>query len=629
MSRTTTSAAAVALLLVVAACSGGDPDPADAGDEADGTAAALAEGLASGDLADLAFTETTGDDATADYETVVEGMDEVEPTVELGDVEEDGDSATATLSWSWPVSEEQAWEYDSEVELERVDDEWRVVWGHQVVEPSLNAASVLDLQGVGGGRGDIVGNRGVKLVTERPVVRVGIDRTTIPDRDPVPSARELAALVDIDVAPYARSVKGSGEKAFVEAIVFRSTEVPPAVASGVKRIPGAVLLPDELPLAPTRTFAAEILGTVGPVTAEMIEEDPDLEAGDEVGLSGLQGRYDEQLRGEPGLAVVALGSDGKERRITEIGGKQGEDLKLSMDVDLQTTAESLLSDVGPASSIVAIRPSDGAVLVAANGPGNDGQNFATFGQYAPGSTFKVVSSLALLRSGLGPGDVLPCESSVVVDGKRFENYDDYPAGGLGRIPFRTALANSCNTAFIAARDRLEPTDLANAAASLGFGVDHDIGFPAFFGSVAPPASETEGAADLIGQGKVLASPMAMATVLASVVAGEIVVPRLVDDAYAAPPEGVPGPSAGEARQLQDLLRGVVTNGSGRALADLPGPPVLAKTGTAEFGSGANLRTHAWMIGAQGDLAVAVFVGLGSSGSGTAGPILEAFLRAAR
>jgi hypothetical protein len=57
--------------------------------------------------------------------------------------------------------------------------------------------------------------------------------------------------------------------------------------------------------------------------------------------------------------------------------------------------------------------------------------------------------------------------------------------------------------------------------------------------------------------------------------------------------------------------------------------VIAKTGTAEFGTGEDLQTHAWMIAAQGDLAVAVFVEVGSSGSGTAGPILEGILRAAR
>ena len=57
--------------------------------------------------------------------------------------------------------------------------------------------------------------------------------------------------------------------------------------------------------------------------------------------------------------------------------------------------------------------------------------------------------------------------------------------------------------------------------------------------------------------------------------------------------------------------------------------MIAKTGTAEFEASGKVLTHAWMIAAQGDLAVAVFVDIGESGSGTAGPILEAFLRAAR
>ena len=73
------------------------------------------------------------------------------------------------------------------------------------------------------------------------------------------------------------------------------------------------------------------------------------------------------------------------------------------------------------------------------------------------------------------------------------------------------------------------------------------------------------------------------------------------------------------------MRAVVTDGSGRVLADLPGAPVLAKTGTAEYGQKAPLRTHAWMVAIHGNLAVAVFVEDGQSGSGTAGPILRQFL----
>ena len=107
------------------------------------------------------------------------------------------------------------------------------------------------------------------------------------------------------------------------------------------------------------------------------------------------------------------------------------------------------------------------------------------------------------------------------------------------------------------------------------------------------------------------------------------VPCLVTSVTSPAPEACRALEPAEAEALRALLRGVVTSGSGSGLLDVPGPPVIAKTGTAEFEKNGKLLTHAWMIAAQGDLAVAVFVDEGSSGSGTAGPILEQFLRAAQ
>jgi cell division protein FtsI/penicillin-binding protein 2 len=134
---------------------------------------------------------------------------------------------------------------------------------------------------------------------------------------------------------------------------------------------------------------------------------------------------------------------------------------------------------------------------------------------------------------------------------------------------------------------------------------------------------------MIGQGAVLGSPMAMATVVASVLKGSAVLPRLLPDHETQQQEPPKPLTETEARQLRTLMRGVVERGSGEVLADLPGPPVIAKTGTAEFGNEPPLPTHAWMIAGQGDLAVAVFVEEGDSGSQTAGPVLELFLRAMR
>jgi cell division protein FtsI/penicillin-binding protein 2 len=197
---------------------------------------------------------------------------------------------------------------------------------------------------------------------------------------------------------------------------------------------------------------------------------------------------------------------------------------------------------------------------------------------------------------------------------------------LGRITLREAVAHSCNTAFIGARDRLDEGVLQDAAESLGLGVDFDLGFPAYFGQVPPPESETEAAADLIGQGTVLASPLTMASVAASVRDGRTVVPHLLEG-YAPAADPAEPLTRREAAALRTLMRAVVTEGSGAFLADLT-DEVGAKTGTAEYGEpgpDGSLPTHAWMVATTADLAVAVFVADGVSGSRTAGPLLEAFL----
>jgi cell division protein FtsI/penicillin-binding protein 2 len=271
---------------------------------------------------------------------------------------------------------------------------------------------------------------------------------------------------------------------------------------------------------------------------------------------------------------------------------------------------------------------------------------ATLGQFAPGSTFKVASALALLRSGLSPDSPVTCPPTVTVDGREFQNFPGYPSDKMGDVSLGTAFANSCNTAFISARDSASQDELIDAAGSLGLVPDASLGFPAFLGAVPSDSDGTDHAASMIGQGRVLASPLGMATVAASVGRGSTVVPRLV-----VLPEGTPAPepsdteqpepdsseaarpqvplTADEAATLKSLMRSVVTEGGATFLQDVPGEEVAAKTGTAQFGEADNLQNHVWMIAVQGDLAVAVFVDIGDYGSTTAGPLMKAFLEAAQ
>jgi hypothetical protein len=609
----------LALSLALAGCGGDDgPDPRTA-------AAALAAGLASGDLSKVTFADESAGQVQTAYHTALGDLADVKPKVSVGSVATgDNGRATATLQWSWPLG--KGWSYSTRVPMQASGSTWEITWSDAVLQPRLTAGQTLHTSLIGAKRGDILGPHGVGLVTDRPVLRFGVDRIKVPASQAADSARRLAQLVGIDVASYVKQVKAAGPKAFVQAIAYRQDEVPPAVQNGYHRIRGVDAIYARIPLGITKEFAAPILGTVGPVTAEIIKDNPGVyQVGDLAGLSGLEARYDEQLRGTPGVVVSAVDSDGKGTQLFKSPAVDGTPLHLTLDPRLQMLAEHILSTVGPASAIVAIRPSTGAILAAANGPGNDGYNDATYGRFAPGSTFKTVASLALLRKGVTPSSPVECPTSVDVDGKVFTNDSEYPPGANGRITLATALANSCNTAYINERTHLGRKDLVDAAATLGMGVDHDTGFPSYFGSVVPPTTETTKAADMIGQGQILASPMTMATVMASVVAGHTVVPRLVTSLAPDKPSAEPLTAAQDAT-LKTMLRGVVLGGTGAELRDVPGPPVIAKTGTAEFDRDGKRLTHAWMIAGYGDLAVCAFVDVGHTGAGVAGPLLEQFLR---
>lgn len=631
--RTAVLGGLVAALVATSACSVvglGGPKAQDTADD-------LAKALSAGRLTGLRFTGGTARQAQRLWDTSVAGLGGAHPVVSIRSVTKgSGGRPTSTrLRYRWALpGTDRAWTYTTTARLSQgADDAWRVRLAPTLVHPALTAGGRLTATHDFAPRADILGAGDSRLVTDRPVLRLGIDKTRLPAARQPAAARALARRLGVDPAAFAARVAAAGDKAFVEALVLRPADARRFLNDGTAALPGVSVFHDTLPLAPSRDFARALLGTVGPVDADIVKKSGGVyQSGDDAGLSGLESRYDEQLRGTPGTTVRVVNAKGSSRRLFQVQPRPGTPLRTTLDPRLQRAAERALGGVTPASAVVAVRPSTGDLVAVANGQGSAGYATATLGRYAPGSTFKVVSSLALLRAGVQPSSPVQCPATTVVDGKRFKNYSDYPPNGLGRITLATAVANSCNTAFVGERDRVSQRDLADAAASLGLGVDHDLGFPAYLGSVpgteADAGSATGHAASMIGQGRVLVSPMAMAGVAASVARGRTVVPRLLPAHKADGTSGATPLTAAEAARLRELMRGVVTRGSGAFLASLPGAPALAKTGTAEFGDRRPPQTHAWMIAVHGDLAVAVFVDVGQSGSQTAGPVLDRFLRAA-
>jgi cell division protein FtsI/penicillin-binding protein 2 len=636
------------LVLAVAGCGilPPRPNPGPDGNTADQAAAALAAGLSAKDLSPLPFTGASGAAVNDLFQPLVAGMGPLKPSVTVTSVSRDGSTATAklTFSWTFPGVPER-WTYETEARLAEESGQWKTSWQPSIVQPQLDGTKRLSQRRLYPERGELQGEEGEPIVVERPVFRIGIDKAKVSGDQAKASAVRLAKVVKVNPKAYAKKVTAAGSSAFVPAIVLRMDSPDLPRGSRIRAIPGALSIRTAQMLAPTHDFARPVIGIVGEATKENIDESGGaVVAGDQVGLTGLQERYDAQMRGTPGVRVRLAAAKPNDSSagpsptpsptaeaepvvLFEVKPLPGQPLTTTLNIGLQKLAEKTLANTKPASALVAIRPSTGAIVAAANGQGNRGQSLATLGRGAPGSTFKVVSTLALLRAGLTPQSSIKCSPTVTVNGRKFSNYSDYPPSQRGRITLRTALAQSCNTAFIGQRGKLDQSSLPEAAGSLGFGIDYDVGFPSYFGSVPDDPTATGRAAAMIGQGKVQASPMTMAAVVASVAAGETVIPHLIEGQQA-PSKGKPLTDQ-EAGQLREMMRAVVADGSGRVLGDLAGPAVLAKTGTAEYGASKPLKTHAWMIAAQGDLAVAVFVNDGKSGSSTAGPLLRTFLAKAR
>ncbi|MFR9779222.1 penicillin-binding transpeptidase domain-containing protein [Micromonospora sp. MS34] len=556
-----------------------------------------------------------------------------------GEAKVTADTATARIQVTWTLPGQTRWSYQSPVRLKHgSDDQWQVIWEPAIVQEKLEKGDRLALRRDAATRAGILDAAGSPIVTPRPVVRVGVQPSEVTDvkalvrqLDAGFKAIRPALTPPVDLADLPKRMADADPDAFVEVVTLRD-EAYRQIKSRIYDLPGTKFRADKLDLAPTREFARALLGSVDPAQADDLQAHPDKYVrGDLVGHGGLQGRYDDRLRGVPGLTVVTErrapdGSTGPtDAELFRAEPKPGQPLKTTLEVATQNAADAALRGGDRRSALVAVRISDGAVLAAANGPGPAGENLAFTAQVPPGSTFKMVSALALLDKGaVTPETTVDCPKTLVVDGRTFKNSDDFE---LGSVPFTTDFAKSCNTAFASLAPQLGADGLAAAGRTLGIEETWDLGADVFTGKVSANGSATEQAAAAIGQGTTVVSPLAMAGATAAVARGHWEQPKLVlDPAPAEPAPAGPTLKAGAVAALKTMMRAVVTSGTASALKDVPGKPVYGKTGTAEYDNNP-AHTHAWFVGWQGDIAFAVFVEQGGSSTASAVPISERFLRA--
>ncbi|MFD6477278.1 penicillin-binding transpeptidase domain-containing protein [Streptomyces anulatus] len=344
-------------------------------------------------------------------------------------------------------------------------------------------------------------------------------------------------------------------------------------------------------------------------------------------LDTLREKYGESAGGSPGIETWIEPADETQpdvNLLTLAKGKPGK-VRTTIDAGAQEAAERAVKKYAEAS-VVAVKPSTGAIRAVANNPAT-GFNAAMQGKQAPGSTLKIMTAAMLLEKGLVTANgAAECPKEARYYTRTIHNLDHFslPDGST----FTQSFARSCNTAFVKLIDDVDDDSaLAKEAREVfGIGLDWKTGVVTTDGSV-PEEVQGEAAAQYIGQGTVQMNALNMASITATARTGTfrqpVIVPQSLDNRELATATRSLSPSV--TQQLTTMMRATAAWGTGaKAMASVGGDKG-AKTGSAEVDG--QDTSNSWFTGFSNDLAAAAVVQTGGHGGDAAGPVVAEVLRA--
>ena len=334
-----------------------------------------------------------------------------------------------------------------------------------------------------------------------------------------------------------------------------------------------ILARDGTPLAggPDRVselgpLAAEIAGRLGPIPEDRADAYARLgiPEGTNVGLNGLEREFDERLIGRPGGTLRA-----GERVVAQVEPRRGSGVRTSIDPTIQGAAVEALA--GRFGGVAVMRPKTGEVLALAG--------IAFSAPQPPGSTFKIVTLAGALEAGtVKRTETFPKETATTLEGVELENANGEVCGGSLSFSF----AESCNSVFAPMGAELGAERLVRAAERFGFNERPSIrgAAPSTIPKAAEIGDDLAVGSTAIGQGRVLSTPLQMASIAATIAQdGRRVLPSLLRGGGAG--RSVRATTPEVARTVARYMRRVVSDGTGTAAA-IPGVKVAGKTGTAEL-----------------------------------------------
>lgn len=513
--------------------------------------------------------------ATPIITSMFDGMGK-DATVAVTSTKQGDDEDKATLSYTWTFGPNKTLSYDAQATATKSGDDWRVQWAPTVLHPKLTDSSTFQYSDDKNFLTPVVDRDGMPLLTWQTV---GVINLT---RDQLASAAPLAALLqqfEPTITPESITAQfANTQDAVVTVIRLREADLA-VVRDQLSQLPGVTVAEQGALLTANRDLASPA-------------------------LAGLQDIWQQTIDASAGWSVYLV--DDKGQPIEELAATPAGDtqpIRTTLDGRLQLLAQQAVASEPRPAVLVAISPTTGGILAAAQNDAANAQGPIAFtGAYPPGSTFKTITTAAALQAGLvTPDSPVACPGTATIEDRTIPNDDEFD---LGTVPMTEAFAKSCNTTMAALSDRLPPDALPNMARLFGIGVDYVIpGLTTITGNVPNADTPAQRVENGIGQGTVTVSPFGLAVAEASLGHGATITPTLVVGQQTeanTPSEPIP---AAVAADLRAMMVRTVSDGTATALRDVPG--LGGKTGTAEFGD--NTHSHGWFAGIAGDIAFATLV----------------------
>ncbi|MDX2098230.1 MAG: penicillin-binding protein 2 [Leptolyngbyaceae cyanobacterium bins.59] len=431
-----------------------------------------------------------------------------------------------------------------------------------------------------------------------------------------------------------------------------------ALAEQANQLPGIEIRAEANRQYPQGNLAAHVLGYIGEATSDQLKANPTYPMGMIVGQMGIERIANSKLEGVWGSRLIETNARGKEQRVLGIDDPQpGSPVQLTLDLDVQKAAEKALAN--RRGAVVVLDVKTGAVLALASGPTFNPNIFtrritkAEWAQlqgperpfvnralqgYAPGSTFKVVTSIAGMESGkMNPDSTLVSTPYLNLGGHLFWEHGGTAYGVIG---FREALAFSSNTFFYQVGIIAGPEQISKWGQRLGIGPVTTLGLEGEnHGALPTPAEKQKLYGEpwyggdtvtmAIGQGVTQATPLELAVTYAAIANnGWRVKPHLMKSQTASLKPVSTGIKPETLAVVRSGLAEVVRSGTARRLSDGSIPMTAGKTGTAEvLGQRDNSLYAGYGPVNNPEIALAVVVENGGYGAEAAVPIAHEIYKA--